>query len=106
VSVITRELHKIDAHGKQRKTQTTIEFTIVAISKASDAAGLNMEEAIVRGKEALDSIEPAASSFEPIPWITNALVNDIKSVSNTWDPLLQKVKLFTELVDEVAEVRD
>jgi hypothetical protein len=34
-----------------------------------------------------------------------AVLNNIKSVSDTWRSLLQKIKLFSELVDSIAEVR-
>jgi hypothetical protein len=81
--VITRELCKDDTYRKQCNTQTIIEFTIVAISKISDAAGLSVDEVITRGKEALDQIKPVSLSFEPIHRAFDAsvnVINDIKSV--------------------------
>jgi hypothetical protein len=86
-----------------------IEFTIVTMSKDDDAVGLNMDEAVTRGKVALDHMQPAPSPLEPIQGVADAsanMINNIKSVANSWDPLLQKVKAFTELVDTIAEVRD
>ena len=102
---ITRELYNHDADGNQRKTQTILEFTIVATSEASDAAELNTKEAT----NALDRMKPVQSSVEPIQRaidISATVINNIKSVSDTWDPFLQKIKLFSELVDAIAEVRD
>ena len=72
----------------------------MAIPKASDAARLNIEEAVAQGKAALDHMKPEPSSVEPIQKVI-----DIKSVSDTWDPLLQKIKIFSELVDLIMEVR-
>ena len=109
LSVISRELRKYDSCGNQHSTQVVIEFSIVTISQAANADGLNMDEAVTGGKEALGHMKPALSPLEPIQGVTNAsanVVNNIKSVSNSWDPFLQKVKLFTELVDTIAEVRD
>ena len=109
LSVISRELHKYDSYANQRSTQVVIEFNIVAISQAADAARLNIGEAVAGGKEALGRMRPAPSPLEPIQGVTNAsanVINNIKSVSNSWDPFLQKVKLFTELVDTIADVRD
>jgi hypothetical protein len=63
---ITRELCKQDAGGNQRKTQTILEFTIVAISKESDVTELKMEEAVAQGKNALDRMKPVQSWVEPI----------------------------------------
>jgi hypothetical protein len=77
------------------------------MSKASDAAGLNMEEAVVQGKDALVHMKLAPSSFEPIQGAVDtsvAVVTNIESLSNTWGPFLQKVKLFSELVDGIAHV--
>jgi hypothetical protein len=99
LSVVTRELCKFDAaHGNPCKTQTIIEFAIAAVPKSSDAGVLNMEEAITQQREVLESIIPAPSSVTPI--------QEIVDTSATWGPLLQKIKLFSELVDSIAEVRD
>ena len=104
---ITRELCKYDPHGNRRKTGIIIEFTITTTSKASDAAGLNMEEAVTQGKNALVHMKQAPSSFEPIQGAVDtsvAVKANIKSLSTTWSPLLLKVKLLSELVDGIAQV--
>ena len=105
---ITRDLCKYDVHGNQRKTQTIVEFTIVATSRVSNAAELNMGAAVTQVNDELDRMKPIHSSFEPIQEVVDTsaiLMNDIKSLSDTWGPLLQKIRLFSELVDTVAEVR-
>jgi hypothetical protein len=109
LSVVTRELCQYDRHGNQRKSEIVIQFTIVAISKAStaDTPELNMEEAVAQGKDALNLMKPAPSSFEPIQALldtSTTVVDTVQSVSNIWGPFLQKLKLFTELVDAIAEV--
>jgi hypothetical protein len=96
---ITRELCKHDAHGNKRKTQTILKFTLVAISKTSDAAGLNMEEAVSQGINAICFMESAPSFSE-----SATVINNTKSASTAWGALLQKVKLFSEFVDAIAEV--
>ena len=66
-----------------------------------------MEEAVAQGKDGLLQMKLAPSSFEPIQGAVDtsgAVVIHIQSLSNTWDPLLQKVKLFSELVDGIAHV--
>jgi hypothetical protein len=104
---ITRELCKYDSSGNQRKTQIIIEFTIEAMSMASDSAGLNMKGAALQANDAIVRMKLAPSSLQPIQHAVDtsvSVVTDIKSLSNTWDPLLQKVKLFSEFVDEIAHV--
>ena len=67
-----------------------------------------MKQAVVQGKDALDHMNLAPSSAVELVQqaidSSTTLTNNIKSVSDTWGPLLQKIKLFTELVDEIAEV--
>jgi hypothetical protein len=104
---ITRELYEHDAQGNQNKTQIIIEFTIVAISKASDATGLDMKEAVAQGKAAIDQMKRAPLPVGQIQGAVDSsptVIGNIKSMSNTWGPLLQKIKLFTELVDGIAKV--
>jgi hypothetical protein len=104
---ITRELCKYDSRGNRRETGIIIEFTITTESKASDAAELNMEEAVAQGKNALVHMKLAPSPLEPIQGAVDtsvAVVANIKSLSTTWSPLLDKVKLFTKLVDGIAQV--
>jgi hypothetical protein len=108
--VITRELYRDGSHGNQCKTQISLEFTITALSKvsAADATGLNMEEAVSQGKGAVDHMMLAPSSLGPIQGAVDtsaAVISHVKSMSSTWGPFLQKIKMFTELVDEIAKVR-
>jgi hypothetical protein len=110
LSVITRKLCKYDSRGNQRNIQTIIQFTIAAVSNASnvDASGLNLKDAVAQAKDALDHIKQAPSSLEPIQGIVDASVtvlDNAKSLANIWGRLLQKVKLLTDLVDKIAEVR-
>ena len=68
-----------------------------------------MEEAVAEAKDALAHRKLAPSPFEPMQGAVNtsvAVVANITSLATTWGPLLQKVKLFTELVDGIARVSD
>ena len=78
------------------------------MSKASVAADLNMKEAVAQGKGAVDRMKLAPLSVGQIQGAVDTsatVIGNIKSMSNTWGPLLQKIKLFTELVDGIAKVR-
>jgi hypothetical protein len=67
-----------------------------------------MEEAITQQNNVLDSMIPAPLSTNQIQEADTSAtgLTNIRSVSATWGPLLQKIKLFSELVDSIAEVRD
>ena len=104
---ITRELCKFDSCGNQHKTQIVIEFMIATTSNASDAWGLNVEEAVAQGKDAFLHMKRAPSLFGPIQGAIDtsvAVATSIESSSTIWGQLLQKVTLFVKLVDRIAEV--
>jgi hypothetical protein len=106
---VVRELSKHDTHGNQRKTRSIVEFTIVTISKTTDAAGLNIDEAFTQGGDAFHSMTLIPSSSQRIQAVVDLSTvtnSNIKSVSDVWDPLLQKIKIFSRLVDTIAEVRN
>ena len=66
-----------------------------------------MEEAVAEAKDAVVHMKLAPSSIKPMRGAVNtsvAVVANIKSLTTTWEPLLQKVKLFTEFVDGIARV--
>jgi hypothetical protein len=109
--VITRELYRDDDDGKQSNTQIIVEFIIVPISEASeapDAAGLNMKEAVTQAKTAVDNMKLAPPFLGPVQGALDTsatVINNVQSLSNTWGPFLQKIKMFTDLVDGITEVR-
>jgi hypothetical protein len=77
----------------------TIEFTILAIPKVSDAVRLNMEEAVAQGKAAVDRTKPEPSSVEPVqePVDTSISMNNIQSVSDTGTRSYRKSKYSPNL---------
>ena len=107
LSAITRQLSNDEVHGNQHQTQMVLEFTIAMVSRASDAVTLNMEEAVKQGKVALDGMKQDPSAVNAIQGAVDnsaIVINTINSVSGFWHPLVEKLKLFSELVDSIAEV--
>ena len=77
------------------------------MSKVSDTEQLNIEEAVAQGDDALVHMNQAPSLLEPIQGVVStsaAAVANIESLTSTWDSLLQKVELFTKLMDKIAQV--
>ena len=57
---------------------------------------------------AADAMKLAPTQLERIPGLIDAsteVVATATSIVDTWDPLLQKIKLFTNAVDTISEVR-
>ena len=93
---ITRELYTYNSQGNEHKTQIIIEFTIAVTSKA-----------VAEANDALVPMKLAPSPTEPMQGTVNtsvAVVTNINSLTTTWEPLLETVKLFTEFVDKIAHV--
>ena len=66
-----------------------------------------MEDAVAQGKDELVHRKLPPSSFEPFQGAVDtsvAVVTNIKSLTTTWRPFLQKLKLFTKLADGIAHV--
>ena len=94
-SVITRQLCNDKLH---RNSQTTVQFTIAAISGASDVAALNMEEVIAQGNDAIGCMKTPRVEA-PV-----TVIQDLQSVLSTWTPLLQNIQRFSDIVHTIAEV--
>jgi hypothetical protein len=70
---------------------------------------LNVEHAVSQGKYAFLRMKRAPSLFGPIQGAVDtsvAVATSIESSSTIWGQLLQKVTLFTKLVDRIAQVSD
>jgi hypothetical protein len=66
-----------------------------------------MGEAVAQGDDAPVHMNRAPSLLEPIQGVVGtsaAAVANIESLTTTWDSLLQKVGLFTKLMDRIAQV--
>jgi hypothetical protein len=89
--------------------QNTDDPRIVAISNESAAVELNIEEAVAQGTNALDRMRLVQSLVAPIQGAADTsatVIHNIRSTSDTWGPFLPKIKLFSEIVDVIAQVRD
>jgi hypothetical protein len=66
-----------------------------------------MEEAVTQGKQALENMASTPSSVERVQKAVDAsetVTDGVTSIVNTWGPLLDKLKIFTEIVDKISEV--
>ena len=66
-----------------------------------------MEEAVAEVNDARVHMNLAPSLIEPMQGVVNtsvAVVANIERLTTRWGPLLEKVKSFTEFVDEIARV--
>jgi hypothetical protein len=107
--VITRKLCKFDVNGNSHELQTTIEFAIVSVDGPAVAAQKQMDEAVAQGNLVFDRMKSIPSSLEHAAGTVDdsiAVFNNVKTIAAVWDPFLDKIRQFTEIVDKVAEVRN
>jgi hypothetical protein len=105
--VVTRNLCKIDKREYSQEVPTVIKFTISSVTTSDEATSAQMDEAVSQAKEAYEHIAPSPPAVASASDAVGVAVDAIPSVNvafTTWEPLLEKVKLFTEIVDKIAEV--
>jgi hypothetical protein len=106
-SAITRTLSKLAADENLSQTQPIIEFSITVESQPSNTSYVEMSDGVRRATTAFEQMTVAPSTLERIEdavGTSTTIVGNMKSITATWDPLIQRIKLFTEIVDRISEV--
>jgi hypothetical protein len=104
--VVTRNLRKADKKGNSQELQAVIKFTVSSFETSHEATITQMNESVSQAKAAYEHIGPSPSVPAPARDAAGMTVNAIPLVTKAvaWEPLLEKVQLFTDIVDKFAEV--
>jgi hypothetical protein len=104
--VVTRNLHKKDKKGNTQEIPTVIKFTVSLFATSVEASRTQMGEAVGQAKEAYEHVVSSPSAYDAVTVAVDAIpsVNDTLTKAAAWEPLLEKIKLCTEIVDKIAEV--
>lgn len=106
-AVIPRILRKSDKAGKTHEVQAVLEFAISLFTSSDKAWEDQLNEAVGGVTGVGDNMNLAPSLLigagDLIDGVTST-TNTIIPVTAAWGPLLDKVKLFTEIVDKASEV--
>jgi hypothetical protein len=95
-----------DKAGKVPPLQTVLEFTITPFATADEALMAQWNES-VSGTRVVHNMKPAPAVIigaEGVIDRVNSITNAINPITSVWDPLLDKIKLFSEIVDKASEV--
>jgi hypothetical protein len=90
------------------ESQATIEFTVVSSAASTDATENQMDESVMQGNIAVEQIHPASPPLELLVGAVdhvNMTIDSTTSETDVWKPLLEKIELFTKIVDQIAQVR-
>jgi hypothetical protein len=106
-AVVPRKLCKSDSAGKTHEVQAVLEFAISFFTSSDEAWEDQLIEAVGGVTGVGDNMNLAPSLLigagDFIDGVTST-TNTIIPVTAAWGPLLDKVKLFTEIVDKASEV--
>jgi hypothetical protein len=107
-SAVTHELSTYDANGTQHKTGILVKFTIARYASSCSAAQMQVNEAVAQGKDSFAQMTSTSRALVPLMQgafeVSTTIMNSIPSITSNWAPLLEKIKLFTEIVDKISEV--
>jgi len=108
-SAVTRELSTYDANGTLHKTGIIVKFMIARYASSCSAAAMQADEAVTQGKDAHAQMTSTSRALVPLMQgafeVSTTIMSNIPTITSNWAPLLEKIKLFTEIVDKISEVR-
>jgi hypothetical protein len=89
-----------------QEVRTVLEFTIAPLATSDEGLKDLLNEGVGEATD-VDSMNPvpplAIGAGDMVDRVT-AITSAINPVMAAWDPLLIKIKLFTEIVDGISEV--
>jgi hypothetical protein len=86
--------------------QTVLEFSIAPFATSDERLRDQLHEAVGEAT-AVDSMNPVPSLATGAGVVADrntTIANTVNPITAAWGPLLDKVKLFSEIVDKVSEV--
>ena len=70
---------------------------------------MNMNQALDQGKDTFNLMQTAPSLLGRIQEandISTVVLDNAKSVAGTWDPFIEKLKIFTDIMDKISGVNN
>lgn len=108
VASVDEPLHNTDTKLEGSNTTTTkIKFSIASLPKDAAVEVIRREEAIGRADHGINAMQtaPLVTDNMEIMLDGSAIAADaITSFADTWDLLLDKIKLFVDIVDDLGKV--
>jgi hypothetical protein len=84
-----------------------IELSATSVETPASGIELQMNDASERAKDALAQMQSRPAPVDCIEGAVGVItsgVENVVSIADTWDILLNKIELFTKIVDGIAEV--
>ncbi|KAF7974594.1 hypothetical protein HWV62_11872 [Athelia sp. TMB] len=103
---VTKPLHKTGKPGRSNEAATNITFSLASLAKDVAVGGIQLEEAIGRAEHGIDTLQTAPSMTEDMEAVfkySAGAADTIASFADTWDSLINKIKPFVNIVDDLGE---
>ncbi|KAF7982794.1 hypothetical protein HWV62_25709 [Athelia sp. TMB] len=103
---VTKPLHKTGKPGRSNEAATDITFSLASLAKDVAVGGIQLEEAIGRAEHGIDTLQTAPSMTEDMEAAfknSAGAADAIASFADTWDSLINKIKPFVNIVDDLGE---
>jgi hypothetical protein len=100
---VTRKLTKTDSKGTLQ-LPAVIEFTIAATTVTVEALMAETVENATHAAEQMPLTPPALGFGEETVNQLSSMINEVVSVVESWQPLLDNVELFMNAMDKISEV--
>jgi hypothetical protein len=73
---------------------------------SDESTSARMSKAVSQAKEAYEHIVPSSSACDAVGIAVDSVasVDDVFTRAVAWEPLLERIKLFMEIVDKIVEV--
>ena len=87
--------------------KSAIELSAKLITTPTDAIELQMIDASEQANDALAQMKTSSSPVNHIVGAVDGItsvMDNVIPIAKTWDVLLQKIDLFTKIIDGIAEV--
>lgn len=101
---VERALQSLDAP----ETPTKIAFSIAQTPSDHHVDHVEMEEALSQAQQGIGNVKSLPRPIGDIGSVVDALpvvTAAVKSFADTWSSLLDKLEIFTQITDQLAEVR-
>jgi hypothetical protein len=82
-----------------REVHTVLYFTIAPFATSDGGLKDQLNEVVGEATD-VDNMNPAPSGVDDVTSVMNA----VDTISTTWLPLVDKIRQFTDIVDEISEV--
>jgi hypothetical protein len=89
-----------------QEVQTVLEFTIAPFVTSDEGLKDQLNEVVgeATNVDNMNPVPPLATGEGAVVDRITAISDTINPVMAAWDPLLEKIKLFSEIVDGISEV--